>query len=180
MSRTHNLHTLPCLRFEEVRLTTNCVIPPSSLTFLCLYVGFSRNCSVWVFATAHHCFVICNFPHRTIFTVKLHWVVKTALYTTLSVSDVSIQVLGLFHRVQRIFVNCNSERNVAALIIVHLVARHIFSVVGRTFTPVLRWRDITPDTFLSSTVRFIITFIIIALSAFSFCHHHQYQYCCQH
>ena len=44
-------------------------------------------------------------------------------------------------------------------IIVNLVA-HIFSVVGRTFTtftPALRWRDITSDTFLSPPFRFIFT-----------------------
>ena len=30
MSRTHNLHRVPHVRLEEVRLTTNCVIPPST------------------------------------------------------------------------------------------------------------------------------------------------------
>ena len=72
MSRTHNLHRVPHVRLEEVRLTTNCVIPPSiPLTFLCFNIG----CSVCVFFSYFclclcmtvclcNCFLYCVIPSR--------------------------------------------------------------------------------------------------------------------
>ena len=70
MSRTHNLHRVPHVRLEEVRLTTNCVIPPSiPLTFLCFNIG----CSVcvmyflsYIFVCVFVCLCVCVIVFYTV------------------------------------------------------------------------------------------------------------------